>query len=149
MSKINLALVKEWLQIAYEDYDAALYLFENKTKKPLEIICYHCQQSTEKSLKGYLQANGIDPPKIHALRLLCNQCAEFNEIFTDYIQYCEELEIYVVGTRYPNRVEVQETDAKIALKQTREIYDFVLNQLQDILKTDPAIQSQKEDDPEM
>jgi len=31
-------IVLEWLQIAYDDYDAALYLFENKLPKPLEII---------------------------------------------------------------------------------------------------------------
>ena len=37
-------IVAEWLQIAYEDYDTALYLFENKRPKPIEIICYHCQQ---------------------------------------------------------------------------------------------------------
>ena len=43
-------IVNEWLQIAYEDYDSALYLFENKFPKPLEIACYHCQQSAEKSL---------------------------------------------------------------------------------------------------
>ena len=30
----------------------------------LEIICYRCQQSVEKSLKGFLCANGIEFKKI-------------------------------------------------------------------------------------
>jgi len=40
-------VVAEWLQIAYEDLDSAQFLFDHKHPKPLEIICYHCQQSAE------------------------------------------------------------------------------------------------------
>ena len=47
-------IVTEWLQIAYDDYDSAKYLFDRPSRKPLEIICYHCQQSVEKSLKAFL-----------------------------------------------------------------------------------------------
>ena len=66
-------VVNEWLQIAYDDYDSALFLFQNKHPKPLEIICYHCQQSVEKSLKAYLCAKGIDVPKTHEVGLLCRR----------------------------------------------------------------------------
>ena len=38
--------VAEWQEVAFDDYDSALYLFENKIPKPLEIICYHCQRAT-------------------------------------------------------------------------------------------------------
>ena len=47
-------IVSEWLQAAFDDYDSAKYLFDRPNKKALEIICYHCQQSAEKCLKGLL-----------------------------------------------------------------------------------------------
>jgi HEPN domain-containing protein len=46
--------IAEWLKIAYDDFDSALHLFNTKHPKPLEIICYHCQQSVEKALKAFL-----------------------------------------------------------------------------------------------
>ena len=49
-------IITEWLEIAY---DTARFLFDKKHPKPLEIICYHCQQSVEKSLKAFLCANDI------------------------------------------------------------------------------------------
>jgi len=37
---------------------------------PVVIICYHCQQSGEKYLKGYLVLKDVEPPKTHDLRVL-------------------------------------------------------------------------------
>lgn len=36
-----------------------------------EISCYHCQQSAEKYLKGYLVLYGKNPPRTHDLDELC------------------------------------------------------------------------------
>lgn len=41
------SIVDEWLQFAKMDYDTARYLYETMRPKPLEIICYHCQQAVE------------------------------------------------------------------------------------------------------
>ena len=43
--------VKEWLEYAKRDYESALHLFDNMVPAPLEIICFHCQQSAEKKQK--------------------------------------------------------------------------------------------------
>ena len=69
MSEID--ITNEWLQIAYDDYDSARFLFDNKLPKPLEIICYHCQQSAEKSLKAFLCANDVVIPKTHEVARVC------------------------------------------------------------------------------
>ena len=61
-------IVAEWLQVAYDDYDTALYLAQKPHRKPLEIICYHCQQSVEKSLKAFLCASGVEIPRTHENR---------------------------------------------------------------------------------
>ena len=125
-------IVNEWLQIAYTDYDTALYLFKHKLPKPLEIICYHCQQSVEKSLKAYLCANGIDVPRTHETGLLCHRCFDFDQSFRNFFDYCEELEIYATGTRYPHQIEIDDINAEKALWQSKEIYGFVSERIRQI-----------------
>jgi len=125
-------VVQEWLLIAYEDYDAAQYLFDNKCPKPLTIICYHCQQSAEKSLKAFLCASGVDIPKTHEIGLLCRCCYELNESFADFFVDCEELEIYATNTRYPSRIEIDEPHAKRALRQAITVYNHVTKQVQQV-----------------
>ena len=119
------SVIDEWLEIANNDLDAAQYLFERSHHRQLEIICYHCQQSAEKSLKAYLCANDIEIPRIHEVGVLCRQCAELNPLFSDYIKTCEILEIYATQTRYPNQVELDEQSASQALEQAESIYNFV------------------------
>ena len=45
--------IAEWFQFADIDLASAEHL-QSMRPQPLEIICYHCQQSAEKNLKGYL-----------------------------------------------------------------------------------------------
>jgi len=49
----NKNIAGEWFNIADADLSSAEYL-RGMSPAPLEIICYHCQQSAEKYLKGYL-----------------------------------------------------------------------------------------------
>jgi HEPN domain-containing protein len=60
---------KEWLSYAEMDLSSAEFLL-GKRPLPLEIICYHCQQSAEKCLKGLLVLKNQMPPKTHDLSLL-------------------------------------------------------------------------------
>jgi HEPN domain-containing protein len=43
----------EWLTYAETDLNSAEFLL-NLKPLPVEVICYHCQQSAEKCLKGNL-----------------------------------------------------------------------------------------------
>ena len=128
-------IVAEWLQIAYEDLDSAQFLFDHKHPKPLEIICYHCQQSAEKSLKGYLCAQGIEVPKTHEVGLICRRCAELAPEFADYFDACDELTMYATHTRYPNRIEVEEQDTLRVLRWSTEIYYLSLKHCQQLEPT--------------
>ena len=130
MSEID--IINEWLQIAYEDYDSAKYLFDNKIPMPLEIICYHCQQSAEKSLKAYLCANDIEVPKTHDVRLLCHQCSDLDESFSEFDDNCGELVVYATRTRYPSRIEIDDTHAERALKQALRIYEFTSEKIRQL-----------------
>ena len=46
--------VKQWIDYAAQDLGVARHLFENYHPKPLEIVCYHCQQSAEKAIKAVI-----------------------------------------------------------------------------------------------
>jgi len=50
--------VKQWIDYAAQDLGVARHLFENYHPKPLEIVCYHCQQSAEKAIKAVIVSNG-------------------------------------------------------------------------------------------
>ena len=116
--------VREWFDYADTDLASAEYLC-GMHPKPLEIICYHCQQSAEKNLKGYLIFNGIaEPPKIHNLDDLCELCSNYDERFSELNVACNILTVYGVQPRYPNEMEILEHDMLNALKYARQIQDF-------------------------
>jgi HEPN domain-containing protein len=76
----NRTISKEWFDIADKDLSSAKYL-QNMHPIPIEIICYHCQQSAEKFLKGYLAGNGHKIVKTHDLILPNKLCKKFNDEF--------------------------------------------------------------------
>jgi len=80
-------LVAEWLGFADNDIDTALLLKEMRPQH-FEIICYHCQQSAEKYLKGFLVAKEQMSPKTHDLTTLCNLCTEYDNNFTSILSQC-------------------------------------------------------------
>lgn len=43
--------VREWYEMAAADLGVAKHLDATYYPKPLEIICYHCQQAAEKAIK--------------------------------------------------------------------------------------------------
>ncbi|MDR1296531.1 MAG: HEPN domain-containing protein [Deltaproteobacteria bacterium] len=50
-----------------------------------DISCFHSQQAAEKALKGYLVCHDVNPPKTHALDVLCKICEEFNHSFKNLL----------------------------------------------------------------
>lgn len=65
----NNDLTREWFELAELDLGTAIFLLQMKPK-PLEIICYHCQQCAEKFLKGFIANNGGLIAKSHDLLFL-------------------------------------------------------------------------------
>jgi HEPN domain-containing protein len=121
----NLAQAQEWQRFAAMDLNSAEYLL-NMHPVPVEIICYHCQQSAEKHLKGYLVLCGKNPPKIHDLDELCKLCSELSDTFKDIADQCSDLTAYGVQPRYPMELMLEEQDMRQALNSAKAIRDFVL-----------------------
>jgi HEPN domain-containing protein len=117
-------IVAEWFYFGDNDLRAAKIL-EQSHPQPLEIICYHCQQSAEKYLKGYLISKGvISPPKIHDLGVLCEMCAKFDENFFDIETACKILTAYAAQARYPDEMYIDEGLMGQSLSYAEEIKLF-------------------------
>ena len=121
---MEIEYVSEWFEYADRDLASAEYLCGMRPR-PLEIICFHCQQAAEKYLKGYLISCGVmEPPKTHNLDDLCELCSDFDEYFQEISGACNTLTVYGVQPRYPNEMEITENDMQNALNYARQIKDF-------------------------
>jgi HEPN domain-containing protein len=129
----NNPIVNEWIYLAQMDYyDCALYLAQNRRPAPVEIICYHCQQSVEKILKGYLAARGATVAETHDLEFLGEQCKRYSPDFDNYAKSCAALAAYISSTRYPPKPELIVQDMEQALKDAQSILEFTKSKLKDM-----------------
>ena len=119
---------KEWVNYSEKDYIAAQFLM-TAANPPIEIICYHCQQSAEKLLKAFLIKNDIIPSRTHDLNLLVNECNKIENAISILKKECNRLNDFGVNTRYPNNMELELEDAKIALKDAEKIKEFILSKI--------------------
>jgi len=124
--------ILEWVNIAQADYDYALKTSKLFYPAPVEMICYHCQQSAEKVLKAYSLAKGDKLVKTHDLVMLINMCKQHSPDFNEYTKICSKLTSYISISRYPPQIEITEGDMKVALKGTREILEFTKSKLEEM-----------------
>ena len=114
-------LVDEWMRFAYMDFDNAKYLFETRHPAPLEIICYHCQQSSEKYLKAVIIFLGDEPEKTHDLLKIIAALKQHIDFPTELEDFAEILTLYGVRTRYPQAIELDEDTTKLAISQAEQV----------------------------
>ncbi len=122
----NNVITKEWFSLAKKDIESAKFLRKMKPI-PLEIICYHCQQSAEKYLKGFLAYNDQEVIKIHDLVFLNKKCVEYNILFMKIQTECLRLTDYSVNVRYPVHFDITEKDMILAIEDAERIQNFVLS----------------------
>ena len=132
---MNIKDVEEWMQFADNDFYSAQILNES-VRKPYEIICYHCAQSVEKYLKGYLIYNDIVPERTHNLYYLNTVCIERNKIFETIKTECGFLNRFANEIRYPNKLEINLEDVKTSIKYVESIRNFepIINLRNEIMK---------------
>jgi len=115
---------KEWFTYAKMDLASAEFLL-GMWPLPMTIICYHCQQSAEKCLKGLLAQKNQVLPKTHDLPLLIDFCKQlFPEIMTVSAQ-CADLNPFSSQPRYPRELLITENDMRKAIENAKVVYAFV------------------------
>jgi HEPN domain-containing protein len=118
---------KEWYDKATMDLGVAKHLLETYYPKPIEIVCYHCQQAAEKAIKALIIFYGAEGgiPKLHDLSFLLNQIKNKVDIEEKYYDYADTLSPYGVAVRYPNELFLEERHAKEAVQLADEILQWV------------------------
>ena len=127
----NKDISKEWFKMAELDFDSAKFLVAMKPR-PIEIICYHCQQSAEKYLKGFIAYNGGIIPKTHDLQILNKECCYLHEGLKIIQDECIDLTDYGVQVRYPFHMELNEHDAKAGVKNAENIRKQILRVIEEL-----------------
>ncbi len=93
-------VVKEWLQMADEDFGFAETNFRGGSEFYAQ-ICFHFQQAAEKYLKAYIIGKGLTFDKVHDLVHLLKTCATFEPAFAALKEDCITLNTAYIETRYP------------------------------------------------
>lgn len=97
-----------WLKQAELELNVAKHLVNNFVPKPLEIICFHAQQASEKAIKSVILHNPSHGSiaKSHDLSMLLDSIDKDNYPFDEsFYDYADELFPYSVTTRYPNHLQ--------------------------------------------
>lgn len=112
-----------WIELAKTDLGVAKHLNSQYYPKPLEIICYHCQQAAEKAIKAIIAAYGAQGgmPKKHNLSFLLEQMKNMIEIPEKYYDYADELTPYGIAVRYPNELYIEERHVLNAIQHAEEL----------------------------
>ncbi|WP_310604122.1 HEPN domain-containing protein [Anaerosporobacter sp.] len=124
--------LSQWLSLSEGDLASAKHLLTLHPYK-LEVICYLCEQSAEKMLKGFLASEEKEIPKTHDLMKLCRLCMEVDIKFDFLLEPCSRLMPYGVQVRYPNHTEIYEEDMRMALKDAEKIMDTIQPKIQMII----------------
>ena len=127
-------LLRQWLDKGNDDLRSAEYLSTMHHPTPDEIICFLCQQSSEKYLKGFLFLHDIEPPKTHNLTELMEMCEKVNINFSVLLPQLNVLTDYAVLPRYPNELGITNEDMKIAISYAKIVQEFALKAIDGKLK---------------
>jgi len=98
---LNNKVVKEWISKAEGDYEAARWLIRKRGRSLFDIICFHCQQCSEKYLKAYLTMKQRRFPKTNDLVELLNLSMMSDGSFELLRNVILPLNDYAVVSRYP------------------------------------------------
>lgn len=126
--------VLKWFAFSQQDIQVANHLYSTFYPMPLEIICYHCQQAAEKSIKALLIACKIPGgmPKQHNLSFLLSMVKHSVDIPDEYYDYADKLTPYGISSRYPNELFLEEHHATEALKLAELIVTWAKEQAENI-----------------
>ena len=118
-----------WFAQASADLDAARSMYK---AGHWWAACFHAQQAGEKAVKSFLYGEGERLVLGHAVAQLIRDAAEHNARFLELAEAAASLDVYYIGTRYPNGLpggvpaEVfVEGQARGAIKYAEQVLEFV------------------------
>ena len=119
-------ILQQWFDKGKNELRSAEYLSTMHNPTPDEVICYLCQQSAEKYLKGFIFYQDNEPDKTHDIKDLLEICQKYNSDFSSLSSAAYILTRYAVLPRYPNELDISNEDMKNALSYAKNIQEFVV-----------------------
>src|SRR5579884_33437 len=113
-----------WLRRAREDADVAVRLLGDQFPYT-NVICFHAQQSIEKSLKGLLQEREVEFPRTHNLVELAELAAPVVPDLSAHKAALEKLNKCAVEARYPE-LTISMPDAQAAVQEMTVVRELIL-----------------------
>jgi len=121
--------VQNWLLKARHDLASARVLAANKPPL-LDTAVYHCQQSAEKAVKGFLVFCDEEIERVHDIEILIRSAMLHATEFADWVEVGIQLTPYARIYRYPGfATEPTREQFDQALSVADELYQFVLSLL--------------------
>lgn len=117
----------EWLARAAMDLDSAIFLFNNRYPKPLEVIGSLCQQCAEKSVKGvYLALDNYEYPfpKIHEVAALLEQIKNYVKYDKSFPNKGSFMRTFKQSVYPDNEIDIDEEMVKQGLIYAAEIHKW-------------------------
>jgi len=129
--KLPVETPREWIRHASEDPGVAER--EMQYEAPAyHTVCFLCQGSAEKYLKGYLIAQGWVLKKTHDIAELLELCTEYDSKFEELLEAGTVLNEYITAGRYPGDIAFEslgEAEAQEAVGITRRVRAMVVARL--------------------
>ena len=108
---------------------SAYHLFKTMYPKPLEIICFHCQQAAEKAIKALFVLKEIEVIKIHDLTILLKKIETFFLIPLSVKNASDDLTPFAATFRYPQYPDIDEDITRKALADMDTVIDWCKEQI--------------------
>lgn len=121
--------VDEWLRFVEMDMSTARHLFKMMHPKPLEIICFHCQQAAEKAIKALFILKEIEVIKIHDLIILLKKIEPFFSVPLSVKNASDDLTPFAATFRYPQYPDIDEDITRKALSDMDIVVDWCKGQI--------------------
>jgi HEPN domain-containing protein len=120
--------VLAWIGLAEKDLASARHLLTLRPR-PVEVICFLCQQSAEKILKAMLVGKDSPVPRTHDLVTVAQMMLKAHPEFKELLPQCVRLSAYAVKTRYPYSGDLPENADEIAIADAERIMNTVRAEL--------------------
>ncbi len=123
--------VQLWLDKANSDLkNAEIILAAETDSPPLDTVCFHCQQASEKFIKAFLIFHGRQFPYTHNLADLVAVCMKVDMKFAVIQRKAETLTPFAVEIRYPDDFHMPaREEAEDAFAIATEIKNFIIPKL--------------------
>ena len=117
--------IKNWIIKANNDLKAVeheLVLPNDEIIK--DIVCFHCQQATEKFLKAYLIFYKVEFEFVHDIEYLLKLCTKVDKDFENI--EVKNLSWFGVAARYPDELYIPDMkEVRFYYKLTKQIKELV------------------------